>query len=90
MTFDETLAAVKDEIAQTLNIETAAIGDTQLLISDLGAESIDLIDLTFRLEKRFGINIPEGELFESAEHPAATLTVIAVADYAFNKLTDAK
>ena len=30
---------------------------------DLGAESIDFLDITFRLEREFGIKIPSGELF---------------------------
>lgn len=38
------------------------------LISNLGAESIDLVDLTFRIEKTFQITIPEGELFDDAAH----------------------
>jgi hypothetical protein len=30
---------------------------------DLGAESIDVLDIVFRLERQFGIKIPRGELF---------------------------
>ena len=86
MTFDEILSGVKDEIAETLNLEPHEISEGTLLVADLGAESIDFIDLTFRLETRFKLNIPEGELFESAEHPAATLTVKSVAEYIFNRL----
>ena len=33
------------------------------LFKDLGAESIDLLDIVFRLERHFGIKIPRGELF---------------------------
>jgi hypothetical protein len=33
------------------------------LIGDLGAESIDFLDVVFRLEREFGIKIPRGELF---------------------------
>ena len=33
------------------------------LFKDLGAESIDLLDIVFRLERNFGIKIPRGELF---------------------------
>jgi hypothetical protein len=32
-------------------------------VGDLGAESIDFLDIVFRLEKAFGIKIPRGELF---------------------------
>jgi hypothetical protein len=33
------------------------------MVGDLGAESIDFLDIVFRLEKSFGIKIPRGELF---------------------------
>jgi acyl carrier protein len=33
------------------------------LMGDLGAESIDFLDIVFRLEKAFGIKVPREELF---------------------------
>ena len=36
---------------------------TATLQGDLGAESIDFLDIVFRLERNFGIKIPRGELF---------------------------
>jgi acyl carrier protein len=33
------------------------------LVGDLGAESIDFLDIVFRLEKNFSVKIPRGELF---------------------------
>jgi acyl carrier protein len=36
---------------------------TETLVGDLGAESIDFLDIVFRLEKNFSIKIPRGELF---------------------------
>ena len=33
------------------------------MVGDLGAESIDFLDIVFRLEKSFGIKIPRGDLF---------------------------
>ena len=81
MTFDEILAGVKLETAEALGLELVEIGDNQLLVADLGAESIDFIDLTFRLEKRFKINIPEGQLFESRSLPVTQLSTKAVAEY---------
>ena len=33
------------------------------MVGDLGAESIDFLDIVFRLEKAFGIEIPRAELF---------------------------
>ncbi|MDD5263035.1 MAG: phosphopantetheine-binding protein [Methylacidiphilales bacterium] len=81
MTFEEILQGVKEETAGALGIEPAEISETHLLVADLGAESIDFIDLTFRLEKRFHFDIPEGELFESSATPASQLNVRSVAEY---------
>jgi len=36
---------------------------TATLTGDLGAESIDFLDVVFRLEKAFNIKVPRGELF---------------------------
>jgi hypothetical protein len=47
----------------TLNVEEDEIKPSSTLQGDLGAESIDFLDLTFRLEREFGIRIPRGELF---------------------------
>ncbi len=33
------------------------------MVGDLGAESIDFLDIVFRLEKAFDIEIPRSELF---------------------------
>ncbi len=81
MTFEEILQGVKEEAAGALGIEPAEISESQLLVADLGAESIDFIDLTFRLEKRFRVDIPEGELFESSTNPVSQLNIRSVAEY---------
>jgi acyl carrier protein len=39
------------------------------LIADLDAESIDFLDLVFRLEKGFGVKIPRGKIVEDARGP---------------------
>ena len=39
---------------------------TSRLIADLGAESIDFLDLVFQLEKEFAIKIPRGQLEKNA------------------------
>ena len=36
------------------------------LLGDLGAESIDLLDMVFRLERAFKVKIPRGKIVESA------------------------
>jgi len=50
-------------ISQALKVDEAKIQPNSSLIRDLGAESIDFLDIVFRLEKAFKIKIPKGELF---------------------------
>ena len=50
-------------ISQALKVAEDEIDLGSSLIKDLGAESIDFLDIVFRLEKTFKIKIPKGELF---------------------------
>jgi acyl carrier protein len=50
-------------LVEALNVDDEAIQPTATLQGDLGAESIDFLDIVFRLEREFGIRIPRGELF---------------------------
>ena len=50
-------------LAEALNVEKTEITPRATLQGDLGAESIDMLDIVFRLEREFGIRIPRGELF---------------------------
>ena len=54
---------VKECIAKALEYEAKDIEMSSKLISDLGAESIDFLDIVFRLEKNFEIKIPRDDLF---------------------------
>ena len=54
---------VKSIISQALKVDESKIHPASSLIKDLGAESIDFLDIVFRLEKAFKIKIPKGELF---------------------------
>ncbi len=60
---NEIIKQVKTIIAQALRVEEAKVTPQASLIRDLGAESIDFLDIVFRLEKSFKIKIPKGELF---------------------------
>jgi acyl carrier protein len=50
-------------LVQALGVEEDDIKPSASLQGDLGAESIDYLDIVFRLEQEFGIKIPRGELF---------------------------
>src|SRR2546421_12122332 len=62
-TQEEIYAKVSATLVDALNVEQDEITPTATLQGDLGAESIDFLDIVFRLEREFGIKIPRGELF---------------------------
>jgi acyl carrier protein len=57
---------VREIVADVLVIDEQEISKESRLISDLGAESIDFLDLVFQLEKEFKIKIPRGQLEKNA------------------------
>jgi acyl carrier protein len=60
---DEIYTKVSATLVEALNVDEGEIKPTSTLQGDLGAESIDFLDIVFRLEREFGIKIPRGELF---------------------------
>ena len=63
MTHDEIFAMVRKTLVEALSVDDDQVSPTSRLKADLGAESIDFLDIVFRLEKQFGITIPREELF---------------------------
>ena len=59
----EIYSKVSATLVEALNVDEDDIKPTSTLQGDLGAESIDFLDIVFRLEREFGIKIPRGELF---------------------------
>src|SRR5947199_383439 len=62
-THDEIYNRVAAAVGEALNVDVEEIKPTATLQGDLGAESIDFLDIVFRLEREFGIKVPRGELF---------------------------
>ncbi len=60
---DEIFRKIQETLAGALGADPSAVSPEASLVRDLGAESIDFIDIIFRLEKCFDIKIPSGELF---------------------------
>lgn len=61
MNRDEVFEGVRECVAEVLDIGTDVIKEDSRLIDDLGAESLDLLDLSFQLEQKFSISIsPRG------------------------------
>lgn len=59
---EEVSAGVRACVAEALELPPESVAEEARLIGDLGADSLDLLDLTFRLEQRFGIAISPREL----------------------------
>ena len=57
------LEKVKESVVEALGVDEEEVKPDSVLFDDLGAESLDLLDIVFRLEKSFGIKIPREELF---------------------------
>ena len=68
MNREQVLEQVKTVMVDALGVDDDEVKPEATLMGNLGAESIDFLDIVFRLEKTFGIKIPREELF-----PAETL-----------------
>jgi acyl carrier protein len=62
MTEEEIFEKVRDALVEALGVDDDEVTPDAKISADLGAESIDFLDITFRLEKAFDIKIPRGEL----------------------------
>lgn len=60
---DEIFEKVKETLVDALGLDDDEVTPSARLKADLGAESIDFLDIVFRLEKNFGTKIPRNELF---------------------------
>ena len=63
MSREQVLEQVKTVMVDALGVDDDEVKPEATLMGDLGAESIDFLDIVFRLEKAFGIKIPREELF---------------------------
>lgn len=62
-TKDEIFEKIRNALVEALGVDEDEVTPEATLVGDLGAESIDFLDIVFRLEKAFDIKIPRGELF---------------------------
>ena len=60
---DEIYKKVQQVLEDALGVDAEDVTPKAKLIEDLGMESIDALDIVFRLERAFNIKIPRGELF---------------------------
>ena len=54
---------IRGLVAEALDRDPAEVDATRSLVTDLGAESIDFLDIQFRVEKAFGLKFHEDELW---------------------------
>ena len=59
----EIFAKVKEALIDALGVDDDEVTEEATMVGDLGAESIDFLDIVFKLEKSFDITIPREELF---------------------------
>ncbi|MFZ5475962.1 MAG: acyl carrier protein [Myxococcota bacterium] len=78
MATEEIVRRVKDLIAESLGVNPTEVVPDASFIDDLGADSLDIVELVMAIEKEFGIEIPD----EDAEKIS---TVQDAIDYIHNK-----
>jgi len=66
---DAVFPKVAQIIADALGCDVEEVKAKESLIEGLDAESIDFLDLVFRLERGFGVKIPRGKIVEDARGP---------------------
>lgn len=59
---DDVFPRIRALIADSLAVDESTITPESRLIDDLGADSLDFVDLTFAIEKAFGVRLRESEL----------------------------
>ena len=60
---EEVFEKVKVALIDALSVDDDEVTPDATMVGDLGAESIDFLDIVFKLEKEFDIQIPRDELF---------------------------
>ena len=62
-TSEEVFEKVQSALVDALGVDDDEVTRDATMVGDLGAESIDFLDIVFRLEKAFDIEIPQADLF---------------------------
>jgi acyl carrier protein len=60
---EEVFGKVREALVDALGVDDDEVTEDATMVGDLGAESIDFLDIVFKLEKSFDIQIPRDELF---------------------------
>ncbi len=68
---EQVFAVVQECFAEALGLDEDEVTLDATVIDDLGAESLDFLDISFRLEEAFEVKIPRGDIQRGAEEEAA-------------------
>jgi len=60
---DEVFGKVQEALVDALGVDDDEVTPEATMVGDLGAESIDFLDIVFKLEQSFGITFDRAELF---------------------------
>ena len=63
MNRDDIFSKIQEVLDDALGVDEDEVTPEASLTADLGAESIDFLDIVFRIEKTFDVKISQGELF---------------------------
>ena len=63
ITKEEVFEKVREALVEALGVDDDEVTEDATMVGDLGAESIDFLDIVFKLEKSFNIQVPRDELF---------------------------
>jgi acyl carrier protein len=69
---EQTLERVKDIIAESLGVKREQVVPSASFIDELGADSLDIVELVMAFEKEFGIEIPD----EDAENISTVASAV--------------
>src|SRR5210317_553384 len=67
ITEEKVMEELKKAIVETLRVDEAQIKPETSLINDLGAESLDFLDINYRLEQAFGMKMARHFVLEHIE-----------------------
>ncbi|MDO8916078.1 MAG: acyl carrier protein [Coriobacteriia bacterium] len=59
MEHEEIFDKVKEVIVEQLNVEEDDVTEDAAFVDDLGADSLDIVELVMALEEQFGVSIPD-------------------------------
>lgn len=91
LTTDEVRTCVREQLAIVLSLSLESIRPESRIVIDLGAESLDLLDLTFRLEEALDIKLDPKELAGASGQDVAPevfrerFTVEALSEFLMSK-----